>query len=72
MNKTIKLQDGYTGTDGLEVRGGRLINNRQDCMAGITKAALERKEIANAKKSAQKIETCATGMALAMSMTKNF
>jgi len=72
MYNNNKLQDGYTGTDGLEVRGGRLINNRPDCMAGITKAALERKEIAMAKKTARKIETCATGMALGIKMSKGF
>jgi hypothetical protein len=72
MYNNIKLQDGFIGTDGLEVRGGRLINNRPDSMAGITKMAIERKEIANAKKMAQKIETCATGMALAMKMNRGY
>jgi hypothetical protein len=70
MYNNNKLQDGYTGTDGLEVRGGRLINNRPDCMAGITKAALERKNVAMAQKTARKIETYATATALGIKMSK--
>jgi hypothetical protein len=72
MYNNIKLKDGFIGTDGLEVRGGRLINNRQDSMAGITKAAIERKNVEMAKKSAQKIENYATGMALGIKMSKGF
>jgi hypothetical protein len=47
----------YGPNGGLTVRGGRLINdNKEECMAPITKAAMMRKEM----KREQKIEMMAT------------
>ena len=51
---------GYTMGSGLEVKNGRLINNRPDGISGIAEAA----EIKKAMKRAQKIEMYSDAVAL--------
>lgn len=51
---------GMMGGSGLEVRGGRLINNRPDGVSGIVQAAESRKAI----KRMEKIDMIASGVSM--------
>ena len=62
--KKLKLSNSiYAGGmmgNGLDVQGGRLINNRPDGMSGIAQAAIAKK----ASKRMDKIEMIASGVAM--------
>jgi hypothetical protein len=67
LSNSIYSKNGVLG-DGLEVKGGRLINNRPDGVTGIAEAASVRKIM----KRSEKVSMIAEGVSLGESMSRMF
>lgn len=63
----VKLSNSiYSRTGGLEIKDGRLINNRPDGMTGIAQVAMAKSEMTRMKK----IQTTAEGVSLGNMMSE--
>lgn len=63
----VKLSNSiYSKTGGLEIKDGRLINNRPDGMTGIAQVAMAKSEMTRMKK----IQTTAEGVSLGNMMSE--
>jgi hypothetical protein len=67
LSNSIYSKNGVLG-DGLEVKGGRLINNRPDGVTGIAEAASVRKIM----KRSEKVSMISEGVSLGESMSRMF